>query len=139
MKRKRCAWLIVLFLAVLRSESMAAVKTVKPFHIHAMALESLFFTPPNKNDIKKWGKEVYMTSPQLEALFRIARNPGPTARRFNDMKGARILLIDTRSNAEIYLTQNKAAVFQNRELPISAAAVDQLVDQIKRAPWYRRP
>lgn len=136
---KRSAWLLVLLLAVLRSEPIDAVTNVKAFHIHAMALESLFFTPPNKGDIKKWGKEVYMTSPQLEALFRIARNPGPTKRRFNDMKGARILLIDTRTNAEIFLTQNKAAVFQNRELPITAAAVDQLVDQIKRAPWYRRP
>lgn len=129
---------LVVFLTTSLGSDRALAFPGKPFHVHAMALESLFFTPPSKFDIKKWGKEADLNSPQLEFLFRIARSADARPRRFNDLKGARILLIDTRSQAEIYITQNKTAVYNNRELPIKPAAIDQIVDQIKRAPWSRR-
>ena len=54
--------------------------------------------------------------------------------RPNSLNGIRIVLIDAQNQNEIFIMRNKKAVFRGRELPVQTAYIDQIIDQIKRAP-----
>ena len=121
-----------LFIVLLLLTSVVFCMDAK-YSIYYLPLDAQFYTAPTKEYIVEYGKHINLNSKNIESIFAIVKSDEETIIDSTQYSRLRILIIETDSKKEMFITDQRNVVFNGKIFQIEDELINSCITEIEDA------